>query len=96
MNAFIQKYISGKQKAHAMNVTKDRIKNGRRRLFYWAAGMLSTLVFWRFYKKVKKENEPVRMLTEDGQLVEVDPRYFSGKGRKIKANEIHTWIKRKK
>lgn len=84
------------EKTRTMKVEKDRIKNGRRRLFYWAAGVLSTLVLWRFHKKVQKENEPVRMLTEDGQLVEVDPRHFSSKGQKIKPNELLTWIKRKK
>lgn len=34
------------------------------------------------------------MLTEDGRLVEVDPRAFRKKGRKITTHEIHHWIKK--
>ena len=83
-----------------MKFTKDSIKNNRRRFLYGAAGTLSALFLWRFNKKEVKEvkkDEPVKMLTEDGQLVEVDPRYLSSissKGKKIKPEEIHTWVKR--
>jgi len=38
----------------------------------------------------------VKMLTEDGQLVEVDMSHLTGDKRKIKPGEIHTWVKRKK
>lgn len=78
-----------------MKVIKDRIKNGRRRLLYWAAGTLSALVLWRF-KKMEKKDEPVKMLTEDGQLVEVDPRHLNSKGQKIRPADLYTWVKRKK
>ena len=83
-----------------MEFTKDNNTNNRRKLLYWGASMLTALVFWRFNKKVEKKiepvNEPVKMLAEDGQLVEVDPRYFSSTSRKIKPEEIHTWVKPKK
>ena len=78
-----------------MKFTKDSIKNNRRRFLYGAAGTLSALFLWRFNKKEeKKKDEPVKMLTEDGQLVEVDPRYLGSVGKKIKPEEIHTWVKR--
>jgi hypothetical protein len=38
----------------------------------------------------------VKMLTEDGQLVEVDMNHLTGAKSKIKPDEIHTWVKRKK
>ncbi|AYB35150.1 hypothetical protein [Chryseolinea soli] len=78
-----------------MKFAKGNTGNNRRRWLYWVAGILPALVLWRFIKKVEKKNEPVKMLTEDGQLVEVDPRYLS-KGQKIRPEEIHTWVKRKK
>ena len=78
-----------------MKFTMGNTKNNRRGWLYWAAGTLSALVLWRFTKKVEKKDEPVKMLTEDGQLVEVDARYLS-KGQKIKSKEIQTWVKRKK
>jgi hypothetical protein len=82
-----------------MKFTKDNNSNNRRKLIYWAAGMLSTLVFWRITKKEEKEEkkiEPVKMLTETGELVEIDPRFLAGKGQKIKPEEIHTWVKNRK
>ena len=79
-----------------MKFTKDSLKNNRRRFLYGAAGTLSALFLWRFNKKEVKEEkvEPVKMLTEDGQLVEVDPRYLANNGKKIKPEEIHTWVRR--
>ena len=80
-----------------MKFTKDSIKNNRRKFLYGAAGTLSALMFWRFNKKVeKKESDTVKMLTEDGQLVEVDARYLADRGHKIKPEEIHSWVKRNK
>lgn len=78
-----------------MKFTEANSKTNRRGLLHWAAGTLSALILWRFTKKVDKKDEPVKMLTEDGQLVEVDPRYLTGKGQKIRSKEIHTWVKRK-
>jgi len=81
-----------------MKFTKDSFSNNRRKLLYWAAGSLSGLILWRFNKKVVKPDKPekpVRMLTEDGQLVEVDPRFIEGAGRKINPKEIQTWVKHK-
>ena len=43
-----------------------------------------------------KEKKPanVKMLTQDGRLVEVDLSKLSRKGKKIKDTEIHKWVKR--
>jgi hypothetical protein len=41
-----------------MKFTKESNSNNRRKLIYWAAGMLSTLVFWRISKKERKKIEP--------------------------------------
>ena len=64
---------------------------------YWVAGALSAVFFFKFIpRKATMEEKPVRMLTEDGQLVEVDISHLTGAKRKIKPDEIHTWVKRKK
>ena len=69
----------------------------RRKVLYWVAGALSAVVFFKFIpRKEKKKQKLVKMLTEDGQLVEVDMSHLSGQKRKIKPDEIHTWVKRKK
>ena len=78
-----------------MQFNKNSISNSRRKLLYWAAAAFSGVFIWRFNKKVPEaETSPVKMLTEDGQLVEVDPRFLSA-GRKINKEEMQTWVKRK-
>jgi hypothetical protein len=79
-----------------MQFSKVSINNSRRKLLYWAAGTLSGLLLWRFNKQIPpQENVPVKMLTEDGKLVEVDSRFLVTGGRKIKKEEMQTWVKRR-
>jgi hypothetical protein len=60
---------------------------------------LSVLIFWKWAgtkRSDQNEEKPVKMLTEDGQLVEVDPKYLAGNGRKVTNDEIHNWVTKKK
>jgi hypothetical protein len=69
----------------------------RRKVLYWIAGALSAMTVFKFFqRKEKAQPKMVKMLTEDGQLVEVDMNYLTGAKTKIKPDEIHTWVKRKK
>jgi hypothetical protein len=78
-----------------MQIRKASINNSRRKLLHWAAGAFSGLLLWRFRKKIPEaDTTPVKMLTEDGQLVQVDSRFLTT-GRKLKKEELQTWIKRK-
>jgi len=43
----------------------------------------------------KKRNETVKMLTQDGRLVEVNPDVIKKLGKKVSNEEIHHWIKYK-
>lgn len=43
----------------------------------------------------KKKKQTLKMLTEDGRLVEVDPAVIKKNGKKISNQEIHTWVKNK-
>lgn len=74
-------------------------KKSRKRFLYWIGGVFSSLLFWRLAGNAKdKEDDepaPVKMLTEDGQLVEVDPRVF-GKGRPVAKEELQSWVKHKR
>jgi hypothetical protein len=54
-------------------------------------------MFWRYLpKKTEEKEEPVKMLTEDGRLVEVDLKHLKGERKKLKPDEFHSWVKRKK
>lgn len=43
----------------------------------------------------KKKSKTVKMLSEDGRLVEVDAQQISRTGVKVSDKDIHTWIKNK-
>ena len=80
-----------------MKNSSSENKDTRRKALYWVAGALSVLMFWKYVPKgQKKEEETVKMLTEDGKLVEVDLKYLKGERTKLKPDEFHSWVKRKK
>jgi hypothetical protein len=58
-----------------------------------AAALFSVFRFFRPEKK--KKIATMKMLTQDGKLVEVELSKLSGKRKKIKDTEIHGWVKRK-
>jgi len=43
----------------------------------------------------KKKTETVKMLTQDGRLVEIDKNLVRSSGNKIKDEEIHNWVNNK-
>ena len=43
----------------------------------------------------KKKTETIKMLTQDGRLVEIDKNLVRPSGKKIKDEEIHTWVNNK-
>ncbi len=79
-----------------MKNSSSENKDTRRKALYWVAGALSVLMFWKYVPKGEKKEETVKMLTEDGKLVEVDLKYLKGERKKLKPDEFHSWVKRKK
>ena len=71
----------------------------RRKALYWLTGALSALVFWKlgWPKRVEEPPKPktVKMLTKDGQLVEIDEKFLANRGQKVNTDEIHNWITKK-
>lgn len=78
-----------------MKIIPGTKPHGRRKIVYWFAGALSVIMFWKLIPKQEKKPKLVKMLTEDGQLVEVDMKHISGQSKKLKADEFHSWVKRK-
>ena len=79
-----------------MNDSAGGSKKDRRKVLYWMAGALSVLMFWKYAPKPEKKCETIKMLTEDGSLVEVDIKYLKGERTKLKSDEFHSWVKREK
>jgi len=60
-----------------------------------ATAFFAALKFWSPSKKKKKSNRTVTMLSQDGQLVEVDVSAISSKRKKITNKELQNWINKK-
>jgi intracellular sulfur oxidation DsrE/DsrF family protein len=69
----------------------------RKRFVIWGVGVLSVFTAARyFFRSGPKQNTTtVKMLTQDGRLVEVEVSKLSSKRKKIKDADVHTWVHRK-
>ena len=75
---------------------KDQKKLSLKNFLSWGAGITSLLVLPSFFRREKKEQgKKVKMLTQDGRLVEIDIENIPAKKQKIKSADIHTWVNKK-
>ena len=81
-----------------MQVENENKPVSRKKFVIWGVGTLSVLTAARlFFRPRSKSGKPttVKMLTQDGKLVEVEVTKLSTKRKKISAEQIHTWIQKK-
>lgn len=72
-------------------------KQSRRKFLRWgiaSAAVFSAVKFLLPAGKKEKENQTVKMLTQDGKLVEVDIASIPSKKKKISNTELQNWIKK--
>lgn len=66
----------------------------RKKFLIWGTAILSSFSVLSFlFGNRKKKGETVKMLTQDGTLVEIDTTHVKKKGSKISDSGIHDWIK---
>jgi hypothetical protein len=70
----------------------------RQKFLFWGISIASVFTIPCFFRSSKNKKQAatktVKMLTQDGKLVEVNISCITGKGEKIKNENIHTWIKK--
>jgi hypothetical protein len=76
---------------------KNKKDLSRKKFLFWGLGISSVFVLPAFLKFTKKKpnSKMVKMLTQDGKLVEVDVEKISGTKTKISNKDIHNWIAKK-
>lgn len=69
----------------------------RKKFLLWGATALSSLTVLKFISGSKqKKSVTVKMLTQDGKLVEVDAnKLFGGRRKKITDEQLKTWVNKK-
>ena len=67
----------------------------RKKFLLWGAAVLSSLTFMKIFSDRKQEkNETIKMLTQDGKLVEIDKKMLTSSAKKISDEELKKWVKK--
>ncbi|MGN6249079.1 MAG: hypothetical protein ACTHNG_12060 [Ginsengibacter sp.] len=67
----------------------------RKKFLLWSATLFSTFTISRFVKVPKKKKmQTVKMLTEEGKLVEIDRKLIASPGKRITNLELQHWVKK--
>ncbi len=76
-------------------MSNENSKLARRKFVGWL-GVFSVggLLGSRLLKQAKPEPKTVRMLTQDGKLVEVDAAVLNVSKKRITDDELQSWIKK--
>ena len=80
-----------------MQIENGRNHLSRKKFVVWTAGILSAVTALNFFTRStpQKKTKTIKFLTSDGKLVEVEISKLPPERKKIKDDDIHTWIKRK-
>mgnify|MGYP000926176531 CR=1 FL=1 len=70
--------------------------NSRKKFLLWTATALTSFTVFKFLSadKKKEEKPSIKMLTQDGTLVEVDQEMIIQSARKISDKELQQWVKK--
>ena len=69
----------------------------RKKFLLWGATLLSSLTVLKFISGNKQQkNETIKMLTQDGKLVEIDrEKLYGSKRNKITDEQLKSWVNKK-
>jgi hypothetical protein len=74
-------------------MTNDPIKQSRRKFISWGIASAAVVSACKFFKSTP-EKKTVKMLTQDGKLVEVDMAALPQQKKKASNQDVKNWIKR--
>jgi hypothetical protein len=75
---------------------QDKNKPDRKKFVFWSIAILSSITALKFLPSVKKKKDTVKMLTQDGRLVEVEKDRITGNKEKITDAQLKAWVKNNK
>ena len=73
----------------------NKQNSSRRKFIEWGIGALAAFSAIGLFFSQKKGKKTIKMLTQDGHLVEVDEALIKSTGKKVDNKEIHAWVKNK-
>lgn len=75
-------------------MTTENKYQSRLKFISWGIASAAVLAAFKFIKPAAKQKETVKMLTQEGKLVEVDIASLSADKKKITDIELQNWIKK--
>ena len=69
----------------------------RKKFLLWSAVVVASATVLKFFtgdEKKEKEKEVIKMLTQDGKLVEIDQELLMTSRKKVSNEELQQWIKK--
>ena len=75
-------------------MTTENKNQGRRKFIAWGVASAAVLAAFKFIKPAPKKMETVKMLTQDGKLVEIDIAALPSKKKRITDKELQNWVKK--
>ncbi|MEP6616140.1 MAG: hypothetical protein ABJA57_06150 [Ginsengibacter sp.] len=70
--------------------------SSRKKFLIWATALVSTATVFKFIPHTKsKKADTVKMLTQDGKLVEIDKKFLVPTGKKINEKDLKIFVKHK-
>jgi len=76
-------------------MTQSNTNPTRKKVLLWGAAVISSLTVFKFFNRFKPEKkDTVKMLTQDGKLVEIDKNLLAQSGKKISNKELQNWVKK--
>lgn len=68
--------------------------SSRKKFLWWGAAALAAVGSWKLFGRSKKKDpETIKMLTQDGRLVEIDKNLLAA-GTKATDKDLQQWIKK--
>jgi hypothetical protein len=78
-----------------MQMQTNSNSSSRKKFLRWTGLTVLVAAFARFSGFAQKKKQTVRMLTQDGRLVEIDSKALGKPGKKITHDELLGWVKHK-
>ena len=81
-----------------MQVENENKPVSRKKFVLWGAGALAVLTAAKFFfrpRPKKEKTTTVKMLTQDGKLVEVEISKLPAKRKKISLEQLQNWVQKK-
>lgn len=75
-------------------MTTENKNQSRRKFISWGVASAAVLAAFKLVKPAAKKTETVKMLTQEGKLVEVEIAALSASRKKISDTELQNWIKK--